>query len=108
MHTHAFLESCGYRQAVCLCTGLYIWDNSRKPRKVCVPVLSGHAIPLCYIPDFCGCIAFGLEADLLVRDLKVTKLTLNKGFILHVPQPTKLVLKLVTLMVDECCLAIPL
>ena len=75
---------------------------------MCVLVFSGHAIPLGYNPDFCGCIAFGLEADLCVRDLEVTKLTLDKGFIFHVPQPTKLVLELVALTIDECGLVIPL
>ena len=64
-------------------------------------MFSGHAIPLRYNPDFCGCIAFGPEANLCVRDCQMTKLTMYKGFIFHVPQPTKLVLKLVPLSVDE-------
>ncbi len=75
---------------------------------MCVLVFSGHAIPLGYNPDFCGCITFGLEADLCVRDLEVTKLTLDKSFVLHVPQPAVLVLELVTLTVDERGLVIKL
>ena len=64
-------------------------------------MLSGHAIPLRYNPDLCGCIPFGLEADLCVRDLEVTELTMHQGFVFHVPQPTKLGFELVPLAVDE-------
>ena len=68
---------------------------------MCVLVLSGHAIPLRYIPDLSRCILFGLEADFRVRDLEMTELTLDKDFIFHVPQPTKLFFQLVTLIVDD-------
>ncbi len=67
-----------------------------------------HAVPPSSYVDLRGSIPAWSEADLLVCDLDVTKLTLDKWFIFIIPHVTILVLELVPLSVDERGLVIPL
>jgi len=82
-------------RSVCRCESL------RKPRTIGELSFCTHAVPSGSYVDLSGCIPFGSECDLCVRDLEIAKLTFDERLVFILPHVTVLVLELLTLTINE-------